>query len=94
MHITEPHEQFGGDDERNIVNRLTTGGKNGIQIEQKIGPREKYAQPIAAAVADVYNPRLGLFTKCWTGGTWKFLARLWHAVRRFLGRRSLRSLGG
>ena len=93
VHITEPHEHFGGDDEQNIVNRLTTGGKNGIQIEQKIGPREKYAQPIADAVADVYDPRLGLFTICWGGGTWRFLACLWDAVRRLLARRSLRALG-
>jgi phage replication-related protein YjqB (UPF0714/DUF867 family) len=58
VHITKPDEQFGGDDKRNIVNRLTVGGANGIQIEQKIGPREKYAQPIADAVANRFLARI------------------------------------
>jgi phage replication-related protein YjqB (UPF0714/DUF867 family) len=38
VHITTPCEHFGGDAERNIVNRLTAGGADGIQIEQKTGP--------------------------------------------------------
>ena len=59
MHITKPDEGFGGDDQRNIVNRLTAGGRHGIQIEQKMGPREKYALPIADAVANVYDSELG-----------------------------------
>ncbi|MDD5322547.1 MAG: poly-gamma-glutamate hydrolase family protein [Methylococcales bacterium] len=58
VHITKPDEQFGGDDRRNIVNRLTAGGANGVQIEQKIGPREKYAPAIADAVAKVYASEL------------------------------------
>ena len=58
VHITKPDEQFGGDDKRNIVNRLTAGGANGVQIEQKIGPREKYAQPIADAVANRFLARI------------------------------------
>lgn len=58
VHITKPDEQFGGDDKRNIVNRLTAGGANGIQIEQKIGPREKYAQRIAEAIGDRFLTRL------------------------------------
>jgi phage baseplate assembly protein W/phage replication-related protein YjqB (UPF0714/DUF867 family) len=60
VHITTPDEQFGGDDKRNIVNRLTAGGRNGIQIEQKKGPREEYALPLADAVARVYDSKLGL----------------------------------
>jgi len=64
VHITKPGEQFGGGDPRNIVNRLTAGGGNGIQIEQKKGPREKYARPIADAVANVYDSELGLRTIC------------------------------
>jgi len=59
VRITTPDEPFGGDDRRNIVNRLTAGGANGVQIEQKIGPREKYALPIADAVASVYGAKLG-----------------------------------
>jgi phage replication-related protein YjqB (UPF0714/DUF867 family) len=58
VHITTPDEQFGGDDKRNIVNRLTAGGANGVQIEQKVGPREKYAQPIADAVANRFLARI------------------------------------
>jgi phage baseplate assembly protein W/phage replication-related protein YjqB (UPF0714/DUF867 family) len=58
--IATPDEPFGGDDKRNIVNRLTAGGRNGIQIEQKKGPREKYALPLADAVARVYESELGL----------------------------------
>jgi hypothetical protein len=33
VRIAEPGEEFGGDDPRNVVNRLTAGGANGIQIE-------------------------------------------------------------
>jgi len=58
VHITEPDDHFGGDDERNIVNRLTAGGANGVQIEQKNGPREKYWCRIADAVANVFDPTL------------------------------------
>jgi phage replication-related protein YjqB (UPF0714/DUF867 family) len=62
VHITKPDDRFGGDDKRNIVNRLTAGGRHGIQIEQKMGPREKYAVTIAEAVAKVYDSELGLPT--------------------------------
>ena len=62
VRITTPDDQFGGDDKRNIVNRLTAGGRHGIQIEQKKGPREKYALTIADAVAKVYDSELALPT--------------------------------
>jgi phage replication-related protein YjqB (UPF0714/DUF867 family) len=58
VHITKPDEHFGGDDERNIVNRLTAGGANGVQIEQKNGPREKYWRCIAHAVANIFECKL------------------------------------
>jgi phage baseplate assembly protein W/phage replication-related protein YjqB (UPF0714/DUF867 family) len=58
VHIATPDEQFGGDDKRNIVNRLTAGGRNGIQIEQKMEPRKKYALRLADAVARVYESKL------------------------------------
>jgi phage replication-related protein YjqB (UPF0714/DUF867 family) len=58
VHIATPHDHFGGDHERNIVNRLTAGGANGIQIEQKKEPRERYARQIADVVADFYDPKL------------------------------------
>jgi phage replication-related protein YjqB (UPF0714/DUF867 family) len=57
VHITTPDEHFGGDDEGNIVNRLTAGDANGVQIEQKNGPREKYWQPVADAVANVFDSK-------------------------------------
>jgi phage replication-related protein YjqB (UPF0714/DUF867 family) len=58
VHITTPRDKYGGDDERNIVNRLTADGKNGVQIEQKPKPREKYWRQIANAIADVYKSKL------------------------------------
>jgi len=58
VHITNPEDHFGGDHERNIVNRLTAGGANGVQIEQKNGPREKYWRRIADAVANVFDSTL------------------------------------
>lgn len=64
VRITTPDDPFGGDHPQNIVNRLTAGGKNGIQIEQKIGPRQKYALAIADAVAKVYDSKLALRTVC------------------------------
>jgi hypothetical protein len=45
---------------KNIVNRLTTNGANGIQIEQSARARSIRWQDIADAVADVYTPKLGL----------------------------------
>jgi phage replication-related protein YjqB (UPF0714/DUF867 family) len=59
VRITKPDEPLRGDDRRNIVNRLTAGGANGVQIEQKIGPRDKYATAIADAVANIYDAKLG-----------------------------------
>ena len=58
VNITKPADQFGGDDKRNIVNRLTAGGANGVQIEQKMAPREEKGLAIAEAVAKVYAPEL------------------------------------
>jgi phage replication-related protein YjqB (UPF0714/DUF867 family) len=59
VHIASPDEKFGGDSLRNIVNRLTAGGANGIQIEQSQRARSSHWQDIADAVANVYNTKLG-----------------------------------
>jgi len=59
VHITSQDEKFGGDNLKNIVNRLTTNGANGIQIEQRARARSIRWQDIADAVADVYTPKLG-----------------------------------
>jgi phage replication-related protein YjqB (UPF0714/DUF867 family) len=56
--IARPDERFGGDDPGNIVNRLTAGGANGIQIEQSLQARSDHWRAIADAVADVYHPKL------------------------------------
>lgn len=58
VRITTPDEPFGGDDKRNIVNRLTAGGANGVQIEQKMAPRKEKGLAIAEAVAKVYDNEL------------------------------------
>jgi phage replication-related protein YjqB (UPF0714/DUF867 family) len=58
VHIASPDEKFGGDSLQNIVNRLTAGGANGIQIEQSPRARSSHWQDIADAVANVYSPKL------------------------------------
>ena len=55
--IACPDDVFGGDDPDNIVNRLTVGGANGIQIEQSLGARTEHWADIAEAVASVYRCR-------------------------------------
>jgi phage replication-related protein YjqB (UPF0714/DUF867 family) len=62
VHIASPDEKFGGDSLKNIVNRLTAGGANGIQIEQSTRARASHWGDIADAVANVYKPKLGLFS--------------------------------
>jgi phage replication-related protein YjqB (UPF0714/DUF867 family) len=62
VHIASPDEKFGGDNLKNIVNRLTAGGANGIQIEQSRRARARHWGDIADAVANVYKPKLGLFS--------------------------------
>jgi phage replication-related protein YjqB (UPF0714/DUF867 family) len=58
VRIARPDDVFGGDDPRNIVNRLTAGGANGIQIEQSPQARANHWIAIADAVADVYASTL------------------------------------
>lgn len=58
VRIAQPADNFGGDSPRNIVNRLTAGGANGVQIEQSLPARRDHGQAIADAVANVYNPKL------------------------------------
>ena len=58
MRIARPNEGYGGDDPCNIVNRLSAGGGNGIQIEQCPEARDDHWRPIADAVAEVYRPKL------------------------------------
>jgi len=54
VRIASPDEGYDGDSPQNIINRLTAGGANGIQIEQSLGARTSHWQNIADAVAEVY----------------------------------------
>jgi phage replication-related protein YjqB (UPF0714/DUF867 family) len=56
--IAQPGDDLSGSSSRNVVNRLTTGGVGGIQIEQSFSAREGYGQAIADAVASVYDSKL------------------------------------
>jgi phage replication-related protein YjqB (UPF0714/DUF867 family) len=56
--IAGPGDQFGGNDPDNIVNRLTCGGSNGVQIEQSLLARNSRWDDIAEAVTNVYASRL------------------------------------
>ena len=47
VHIASQDEKFGGDSLKNIVNRLTTNGANGIQSEQSARARSIRWQDIA-----------------------------------------------
>ncbi|MDQ3677750.1 MAG: poly-gamma-glutamate hydrolase family protein [Actinomycetota bacterium] len=58
VRIAAPDERFGGDDPRNVVNRLTADCAAGIQIEQSLDARERHCLAIADAVADVYALKL------------------------------------
>jgi phage replication-related protein YjqB (UPF0714/DUF867 family) len=55
---TSDDDGLGGTSRNNIVNRLTAGGANGVQIEQSFSARERYWQAIADAVAGVYSAKL------------------------------------
>jgi phage replication-related protein YjqB (UPF0714/DUF867 family) len=57
VRIACPTDLFGGDDPHNIVNRLTAGGDNGVQIEQSLSARQSHWADIADAVAAVYDSR-------------------------------------
>lgn len=55
VRIAGPDDGFGGDDPCNIVNRLSAGGRNGIQIEQCPQARTNHWPAIAKEVAEVYR---------------------------------------
>jgi phage replication-related protein YjqB (UPF0714/DUF867 family) len=55
VRIAGSSEDYDGDNPRNIVNRLTAGGANGVQIEQSLDVRNGFWEPIAEAVAAVYS---------------------------------------
>jgi phage replication-related protein YjqB (UPF0714/DUF867 family) len=54
--IANAEDRYGGDNPKNIVNRLASC--NGIQIEQSKNARKYHWQEIAAAVASVYRDKI------------------------------------
>ena len=58
VRVAGPDDLFNGDDPCNIVNRLTIGGRNGVQIEQSASARDSHWDDIAEAVANVYRSRM------------------------------------
>ena len=58
VHLAAPEDRVGGDDSCNIVNRLTIGRSNGVQLEQTLEVRTEHWCAIADAVADVYALKL------------------------------------
>jgi phage replication-related protein YjqB (UPF0714/DUF867 family) len=60
VRIAGPDDVFGGGNPGNIVNRLTVGGANGIQLEQGLTARIEHWADIAEAVARVYRRRLSV----------------------------------
>ena len=55
VNVAEPGEKSGGAEPRNLVNRITADGANGIQIEQSLEARSDHWRAIADAVAEVYR---------------------------------------
>ena len=55
VHVATPDDRLGRNDPRNVVNRLTAGGANGVQIEQPFAARRDHGPAIAKAVVDVYR---------------------------------------
>jgi phage replication-related protein YjqB (UPF0714/DUF867 family) len=58
VRIADPSDGYDGDSPDNIVNRLTVGRGNGVQIEQSIEARTRFWKAIADAVASVYSQEL------------------------------------
>jgi phage replication-related protein YjqB (UPF0714/DUF867 family) len=79
VRIAGPDDEFNGDSPRNIVNRLTAGGRGGIHLEQSRAARTGYALDIAGAVAHVFAGRLARppDPQPW----WWLLRRLWDVLR-------------
>src|SRR5215831_12357872 len=78
--IAGPDDEFNGDSPRNIVNRLTVGGRGGIHLEQSRAARTGHALDIADAVTHVFAGRLARLPDpgpLW----WRLLRRLWDALR-------------
>jgi phage replication-related protein YjqB (UPF0714/DUF867 family) len=82
VRLATPDDVFNGDDPHNIVNRLTAGGENGVQIEQSLDARIAHWDTIADAVADVYAARLRRARRSWSDRALSLYARIRGALRR------------
>jgi phage replication-related protein YjqB (UPF0714/DUF867 family) len=76
VRVATESENYDGDSPANIVNRLTAGGANGVQIEQSIEAREGFWKAIAHAVADVYSEELSRRRWCYDGSSARYAAAL------------------
>ena len=86
VRVATPDDPFNGDSPCNIVNRLTKGGANGVQIEQSLTAREEHWAAIADAIAGVYEARLRRAPASWTDRARALLQRARQLLRRFLRR--------
>jgi len=75
VRVATASEHYDGDSADNIVNRLTAGGANGVQIEQSLEAREGFWKAIALAVAGVYNEELNR-RHCYDGSSARYAAAL------------------
>jgi phage replication-related protein YjqB (UPF0714/DUF867 family) len=83
VRVATPDDPFNGDSPGNIVNRLTEGGANGVQIEQSLAAREEHWTEIAEAVAGVYEARLRQAFPSWADRARSLLARARQLLHRF-----------
>jgi phage replication-related protein YjqB (UPF0714/DUF867 family) len=83
VRVATPDDPFNGDSPGNIVNRLTKGGANGVQLEQGLTAREEHWAEIADAVAGVYETRLRRASPSWADRARALLARARQLLRRF-----------
>jgi phage replication-related protein YjqB (UPF0714/DUF867 family) len=58
VRLATASDELDGDDPANIVNRLTNGGHNGVQLEQSEEARDGFWREIAHAVVCVYRSTL------------------------------------
>lgn len=58
VRIAGPGDRPDGNDPRNVVNRLTDSGRDGVQLEQGLRARAEFGPQISAAVARVFAGRL------------------------------------
>jgi hypothetical protein len=88
VRVATPKDRFGGDDPRNIVNRLTVDGLGGLQIEQSLSARRDHGAAIADAVAAVYARRLRRRRPPWQERIIDLMEWIRNAAGRLFGRGS------